>query len=249
MVSFHIDADLYVRVNQQSPPTYFKVHSALVAAASPVWRQQIYGGNYPRPAKGKWIINMNDDDDSQDGLDVVFSIAHYKFHDIPTRPVVEQLFEIAKIVSKYQCEHLVTPFMQDWYAYIHPRSGPTANYIPTGLPASTTTLSSTILRTRMMMRRRYLSLGFLARPVGLQSASHGSPTKQQSMTKPGWSIRTTSFGPTLAFRLRSTVRSLIIGIKSSIANSSPSRFDPKRQKGCTWQDFPCHRDPLSAPAE
>lgn len=121
VVSFHIDADLYVCVNQQGP-TYFKVHSALVAAASPVWRTQIYGGKYNRPAKGKWIIDMNNDDDSQYGLDIVFSIVHYKFHEIPTRPLIEELFGIAKIVSKYQCEHLVTPFMKGWYAPEHARA-------------------------------------------------------------------------------------------------------------------------------
>ncbi|KAK0707707.1 hypothetical protein B0H67DRAFT_495276 [Lasiosphaeris hirsuta] len=117
--SYHTDADMYVRVRQAEGFALYKVHSDLIAAASPVWRRLVYGGNFPRRGAGKWVVNMLAPEDKTFGLDVVFSIIHFKFHEIPLRPDVSQLYDIATVVEKYQCAHLLVPYMKEWVAGLH----------------------------------------------------------------------------------------------------------------------------------
>jgi len=114
VVSYHIDADLYVRVKEEHGTVMYKVCSALIAAASPVWRKMIYGGLCPRPDRGKWITDMVAPEDNAYGLDIVFSIIHYKFHEIPERPDIDQLYGIARVVEKYGCSHVLIPYMRNW---------------------------------------------------------------------------------------------------------------------------------------
>ncbi|KAK3381956.1 hypothetical protein B0H63DRAFT_476982 [Podospora didyma] len=113
-MSYHRDSDLYIKVKEPNELKFYKVWSATIAAASPVWRKMIYGGEYPRPETGLWIIHFLDEDDYWFGLDIVFSIAHYKFHEIPARPDVDQLFEVAHVAEKYECTHLLVPYMEKW---------------------------------------------------------------------------------------------------------------------------------------
>jgi hypothetical protein len=72
----------------------------------------IYGGEYDRPDSGRWVIEMLDDDAY--GLDILFSIIHYKFYEIPDRPDVSQLYKIALVADKYDCTHLLVPWMKNW---------------------------------------------------------------------------------------------------------------------------------------
>ncbi|KAK0709249.1 hypothetical protein B0T26DRAFT_785122 [Lasiosphaeria miniovina] len=113
-VSYHIDSDLEVKVRGPEGVIVYKVHSALIAAASSVWRKMIYGGDHTRPQTSKWIIEMLDSNDDAYGLDVLFAVIHYKFHDIPHRPDVHQLYSIALIVEKYECVHMLIPYMSKW---------------------------------------------------------------------------------------------------------------------------------------
>jgi hypothetical protein len=112
--SYHIDADLAVKVQDSHGLQVFKVHSALIAAASPVWRQKIYGGEYARPKTGDWVISMCDADENAAGLDVIFSLIHYKFHEIPARPGMGLLYSIAQVANKYTCVHLLVPYTAKW---------------------------------------------------------------------------------------------------------------------------------------
>ncbi|KAK3332318.1 hypothetical protein B0T19DRAFT_473232 [Cercophora scortea] len=114
ILSYHVDGDLYIKVRGEEGIALYKVCSPLIAAASPVWRRTVYGGEHPRPDHGKWIIEMIDSDDYVYGLDIIFSIAHYKFHEIPTRPDIDQLYYISKVAEKYQCTHLFIPYMEKW---------------------------------------------------------------------------------------------------------------------------------------
>ena len=114
VTSYHIDADLAVKVQGISGPQIFRVCSALIAAASPVWRQQIYSGEYARPTVGDWALDMRGTNDSAAGLDIVFSIVHYKFHEIPAQPSIDVLHSVAQVVSKYACAHLLIPYIGKW---------------------------------------------------------------------------------------------------------------------------------------
>ncbi|KAK0644174.1 hypothetical protein B0T16DRAFT_392570 [Cercophora newfieldiana] len=113
-VSYHIDADLYVKVKQSGKTMIYKVYSPLIAAASPVWRKMIYGGGCPRPPSGNWMTEMTAPEDDAYGLDVVFSIIHYKFHEMPERPDIDQLYAIARVAETYGCPHVLVPFMEKW---------------------------------------------------------------------------------------------------------------------------------------
>lgn len=112
--SYHIDADLAVKVQDSHGLQVFKVHSALIAAASPVWRQKIYGGEYARPKTGDWVIAMCDADEDAAGLDIIFSLIHYKYHEIPARPGMSLLHRVAQVASKYNCVHLLVPYTAKW---------------------------------------------------------------------------------------------------------------------------------------
>lgn len=112
--SYHIDADLAVKVQDSHGPQVFKVHSALIAAASPVWRQKIYGGEYARPKTGDWVIAMCDADEDAAGLDIIFSLIHYKYHEIPARPGMSLLHRVAQAANKYNCVHLLVPYTAKW---------------------------------------------------------------------------------------------------------------------------------------
>ena len=114
VTSYHIDADLYVKIKKDDNIVIAKVNSALIAAASSVWRKMIYGSGCGRPKHGKWVIEMLDPEDYAYGLDIIFSLVHYKYHEIPERPNIDQLYAIAHIVEKCDCAHLVVPFMQKW---------------------------------------------------------------------------------------------------------------------------------------
>ena len=70
----------------------------------------IYGGDWQRLCDGEWTIDMLDADDSPLGLDVLFSIAHYKFHHIQERYDVNELYSIAWVANKYVCTHLLVPW-------------------------------------------------------------------------------------------------------------------------------------------
>jgi len=114
VTSYHIDADLYVKIKKDDTIVIAKVNSALIAAASSVWRKMIYGSGCGRPKRGKWVIEMLDPEDYAYGLDIIFSLVHYKYHEIAERPNIDELYAIAHIVEKYDCAHLVVPFMQKW---------------------------------------------------------------------------------------------------------------------------------------
>lgn len=112
--SYHRDADLFVKVNDSNGPANFKVCSALIAAASPVWRKQIYGGDHPHQDDGKWIIHMTGNKDRAFGLHVIFSIIHYQFSEVPETPTVDQYYDLTTVALHYDCCQLLIPFTRKW---------------------------------------------------------------------------------------------------------------------------------------
>ena len=117
VVSYHQNAELYLQV-RDSAGTFIqcKVVSALIVAASPKLSDLLDGFKPTKTSDGKLIVQLTDPADNFYGVDVVLSIIHYKFHEIPERPDVEQLYSIAQVVEKYDCAHLLVPYMEKWYA-------------------------------------------------------------------------------------------------------------------------------------
>lgn len=118
VLSFHSDAeDLYLDVQDAGKHVFYHVLAANFASASPTWRQIIYGGKYPRPDTGKWVIEMLDDDSY--GLGVLLSVVHYQFDTIPERPTISELYRIALVADKYKCVHLLRPYFKAWLDNLH----------------------------------------------------------------------------------------------------------------------------------
>jgi hypothetical protein len=89
MTSYHEHADLEVKVTGPGGAISYLVCSSLVSAASPMFREKICAMMRPNVSvdnQAQWIIELHED---PVGLDVLFSIIHYKFHDIPLRPTIE----------------------------------------------------------------------------------------------------------------------------------------------------------------
>lgn len=107
LVSYHEDADLHIRVQEANGlSAVYSVRSSILESVSRVWKQTLS----LRPS------NILEVSDPALGLDVIFSIAHYKFHDLPVQPTVSELYEIALVADKFQVTHLLVPFMKEWVA-------------------------------------------------------------------------------------------------------------------------------------
>jgi hypothetical protein len=121
MVSYHRDSDLYIRI-RDSPGTvsHYKVCFALLAAASPALSELVNSKKLTLSRGGKLAFDLADLGDDSHGLDIVLSIIHYKFHEIPSRPDVDLLYSIAQVAEKFNCAHLLVPYMEKWY--VHARS-------------------------------------------------------------------------------------------------------------------------------
>lgn len=115
LVSYHHNADLCVKVRGPEGIAIYKVVSALVAAASPAWRTRISGYDLDVILFGDEALDLTDSMDHAYGLDTVFSIIHYKFHEIPYCPAIGQLHGIVKVAEAYDCMHLLLPYMTLWY--------------------------------------------------------------------------------------------------------------------------------------
>lgn len=117
MVSYHSDADTIVIVRAPFPAEalYYEVSSSLLAGASGVWKKTLEDGKVHDPKTGRWVLEVGTPDDWAFGMDIVFSIVHYKFQEIPARPNVDELYSVARVVEAYDCAHLLVAFMEKWY--------------------------------------------------------------------------------------------------------------------------------------
>ncbi|WYZ35268.1 hypothetical protein EsH8_I_001544 [Colletotrichum jinshuiense] len=107
-VSYHEDADLHVKVREASgATTVYSVRAAALTSASRVWKALLADNT-------SGVVELHSPADTAGGLDVLFSIAHFKFHELPTMPNVGDLYDIALASDKYAATHLMVPFMKDW---------------------------------------------------------------------------------------------------------------------------------------
>lgn len=115
MVSYHQNADLYIRIREPTGTAlHFKVCFTLIAAAAPALSGLLNSRKPIVTSGGKVVFDLADWGSESDGLDVVLSIIHYKFHEIPNRPDVDLLYSIAQLTEKFNCAHLLVPYMEKW---------------------------------------------------------------------------------------------------------------------------------------
>lgn len=111
-VSFSVSSDIVIHVKSDGSKVCFNVSSALMSSASPVWRSELRGdGQKGHSETSKWVINIDGD---LKALDTVFSIIHHKFNRVPPSVTLDELYEIARVISKYECTHLVYPWGNQW---------------------------------------------------------------------------------------------------------------------------------------
>ncbi|KAF3766874.1 hypothetical protein M406DRAFT_251674, partial [Cryphonectria parasitica EP155] len=104
--SFSEDADLEIQVrNAQGEDVIYAVRSHVLESASRVWKQSI-------PARTSDTIDLSSD--SAYGLDILFSIAHYRFQSLPQQLDVGELYGTAVAADKYEAIHLLAPFVKSW---------------------------------------------------------------------------------------------------------------------------------------
>ncbi|KAH9993480.1 hypothetical protein F4779DRAFT_608668 [Xylariaceae sp. FL0662B] len=112
VITFHIDSDTVIPVKTVSGEIKFEVSSCSVAAASPVWRHQLYGKDAEsRPSQGEWILNLEGD---ARALETLLRIVHYEFNKVPLQPTLDELYEITLLTCKYKCTHLIYPWANNW---------------------------------------------------------------------------------------------------------------------------------------
>ncbi|KAK2031570.1 hypothetical protein LX32DRAFT_584586 [Colletotrichum zoysiae] len=107
-ISYHEDADLHIKVRETNGAVVvYSVRSAALASASRAWKELLAENTAA-------VLELQSAADTAHGLDVLFSLAHYKFHELPTMPNVGELYDIALASDKYAATHLLVPFMRDW---------------------------------------------------------------------------------------------------------------------------------------
>ncbi|KAK6227641.1 nuclear pore protein [Colletotrichum tabaci] len=107
-ISYHEDADLHIKVRESNGAVVvYSVRSAALASASRVWKDLLAKNTAP-------VLELHSAADTASGLDVLFSIAHFKFHELPAMPNVGELYDLALASDKYAATHLLVPFMKDW---------------------------------------------------------------------------------------------------------------------------------------
>lgn len=116
LISYHRDADMCIRIRDSTGITLCKVSSALVAAASPALKALVLV-NSEKPGislNGNFVLDLVDSGTYSYGLDIILSLIHFKYYEIPAQPDVDQLHSIAQIVEKYDCAHLLVLLMEKW---------------------------------------------------------------------------------------------------------------------------------------
>ncbi|KKY32077.1 putative nuclear pore protein [Diaporthe ampelina] len=106
-VLYHEDADYHIRVQEaDGTNAIYSVRSSTLESASRVWKGDLTS------LSSKTYQST----DPAYGLDVIFSIAHYKFHDVPRIPSIGNLYDVALVAEKFQTIHLLVPFIKGWIA-------------------------------------------------------------------------------------------------------------------------------------
>lgn len=107
-VAFHEVADLDIKVRDPNgDDVIYSVRSSALETASQIWRKS----DVSQAAHTTDFTS-----DSALGLNVILSIAHYKFQDVPQKLDLDDLSDVAAVAEKYEVKHLLVPFAKAWVA-------------------------------------------------------------------------------------------------------------------------------------
>jgi hypothetical protein len=109
------DGDLLLRVGAELPgvqTTDFRVCSAAMRRASPVWKSMLFGPwSEAKPRRGNWVVNLPEDNPAP--LLVILTIIHGRFSDVPRGMWIPQLYDVLVVLDKYDLMGIIQP----WYRY------------------------------------------------------------------------------------------------------------------------------------
>ncbi|KAK4240557.1 hypothetical protein C8A03DRAFT_41973 [Achaetomium macrosporum] len=110
------DGDLLLRVGSElakETPFEFKVCSAAMRRASPVWKSMLFGPwNEAKPAQGDWIVYLPEDEPWP--IRVILAIAHGAFEQVPKSISLSKLDCILIPIEKYDLIHIIRPWADTW---------------------------------------------------------------------------------------------------------------------------------------
>ncbi|PSR78789.1 hypothetical protein BD289DRAFT_443410 [Coniella lustricola] len=111
--TFHNNANLYIKVHDAAgQEAIYSVRAGILDGASSVWSSGIASSETTTTT----IVDLTAD--PVFGLDVLLSIAHYRFQDLPSLVSISELHQIAVTANKYETLHLLSPFVKDWLACV-----------------------------------------------------------------------------------------------------------------------------------
>jgi hypothetical protein len=128
------DGDLLLRVGARhgpENPLEFKVCSATMRRASPVWKNMLFGPwKEAKPAQGDWIVELPEDKPST--IKTLLSIIHGLFANVPKSVTLPVLNDILILADKYDVIHIVRPWAGTWAEAVkNPKSSKATASIPT----------------------------------------------------------------------------------------------------------------------
>ncbi|KAL0936319.1 nuclear pore protein-like protein [Colletotrichum truncatum] len=117
--------DLILRVgcDPRSGDSYsFRVCSNTLRRASPFWRRTLAEtSNETQAADDGWYWTPSlfaCPYEKSDGLAILLNIIHSKFHLVPKRPTVSEIYNALCLVSMYEMEQVLHPWIEPWYEVI-----------------------------------------------------------------------------------------------------------------------------------
>jgi hypothetical protein len=127
------DGDLLLHVGTKLAfvkPCVFKVCSAALRRASPVWKVMLFGPfAEAKPAEGDWVVELPED--NPETLKILLGLLHGVFAAIPPTLPLAVLCRVLVVADKYDLFHLLRPVVNAWVAVVKiptlPLLDPTSN--------------------------------------------------------------------------------------------------------------------------
>jgi hypothetical protein len=111
VMALDADGDLILRAGTTS----FKVCSATLRRASPVWKAMLFGPwkeSRPTTDGQEWVVTLSED--SPSALKIVLAIVHGKFDRVPQHMDVTPFSEVLLVAHKYDVSGVMGPWMKQW---------------------------------------------------------------------------------------------------------------------------------------
>ncbi|KAF3926483.1 hypothetical protein AA313_de0208082 [Arthrobotrys entomopaga] len=117
--TYLIDAnyDCEVQVSELSPVHVFRVSSANLRLASPIFAKSIDPNSpWPKTYSAEDILQITLHDDDPQILEILFKLMHFQMDSIPKRLGLKNIFQLALTCDKYSCIDIAKPLIQEFLA-------------------------------------------------------------------------------------------------------------------------------------